>query len=80
MEYFVKIKARSKGNRRLLKHLKYLSSKDKDIQILTPSDLKAEEDKDLSRQIDISLESGNVSEKAVRAAIRKKRSELSSQK
>jgi len=80
MEYFVKIKARNEGNRRLLRHLKHLSSRDRDIQILTPSAVEAKEDKNLTRLLDSSMKSGNVSERAVRAAIQKRRAELTAQK
>ena len=80
MEYFVKIRARSKGNRRLLRHLKHLSSRDRDIQILSPSEVEAKEDKDLTRLLESSLEDENVSEKAIRAAIQKRRAELTAKK
>lgn len=76
MEYFVKIRARSQGNRRLLRHLKHLSSKNRDIQILTPSEVEAEEDKNLTRLFESSMKTANVSEKAVRAALQKRRAEL----
>ena len=36
---------------------------DRDIQILTPSEVAAEEDKNLTRLLDSSLESGNVNER-----------------
>ena len=63
-----------------MKHLKHLSARDNDIRILTPIEAEAEEDKGLTRLIESSLKGESVSEKTVRAAIHKRRAELTAKK